>query len=81
MLFVPSCVMISIATCTVKATRASSRCSPSLEEVNESIHTFFSKTECGRVCGSGVSTLASAAAWIIIRLDILLKKMLSQFKI
>ena len=77
--FVPSRLMISIATCNVKATSlASSRCSPSLEGVNEIIHTFFSKTECGRVCGSGAGTLTiSAGSWIIISLGILLKKMMS----
>ena len=68
--------MISIATCNVKATSlASSRCSPSLEGVNEIIHTFFSKTECGRVCGSGADTLTSVASWIIISCGILLKKL------
>ena len=52
--------MISISTCNVKATSlglASARCSPSLEGVNEIIHTFFSKTECGRACGSGTSII------------------------
>ncbi|KAI9558176.1 hypothetical protein GHT06_014929 [Daphnia sinensis] len=51
-------LMISISTCNVKATSlglASARCSPSLEGVNEIIHTFFSKTECGRVCNTGSS--------------------------
>lgn len=58
-LFHFSRLMISITTCNVKATSlgGSTRCTPSLEGVNEIIHTFFSKTECGRVCGSDASVI------------------------
>lgn len=63
-------LMISITTCNVRATTlgGSTRCTPSLEGVNEIIHTFFSKTECGRVCGSYASIVRPEAFALFLSL-------------
>jgi len=46
-------LLISISTCNARATdMQNTRCTPSLENINEIIHIFFSSTECGRLCSS-----------------------------
>ncbi|XP_046458126.1 uncharacterized protein LOC124204926 [Daphnia pulex] len=75
-------LMISISTCNVKATSlglASARCSPSLEGVNEIIHTFFSKTECGRVCNGGSNIVFKKTTSVICLSALLLSAVMLQF--
>jgi len=56
-------LLISISVCNARATNMqSTRCTPSLENVNEIIHTFFSKTECGRLCNTANSAVSKQSS-------------------
>jgi len=47
--FLHSHLMISMATCNVKATNPGRSCRSSQDIVNEAIHAFFTNTTCGQL--------------------------------
>lgn len=60
--------------CNVKATNMDNlRCSPALDIVGEMIHTFFTATECGRVCTAKSRSVGLYSSPVLLLLTGLLK--------